>query len=246
MSPRRSNLSLNQKITISLAFLAILASILAAFISGHDWFPDKTSSELGTTTTPNHQLATPLVFDSFNTSQGFQSTGPQVRISQGSIFWNVSRSDGDQFLYREIPTFKGNVRLTVLGQIDDWTNNCRGGVGIGDKPGSGIAVYFGYYGGGCPSSSAVVTASGATFDMQEDPQCTFVGDWLRINPQTPTQVKLTTDDSSAELAVEGIGTAIGTVDYHGYFSTLWIGLSGDGDQPSCSGKIDSITIEPIQ
>jgi hypothetical protein len=38
MSPRRSNLSLNQKIIISLAILGIIATIFAAFVSGHDWF----------------------------------------------------------------------------------------------------------------------------------------------------------------------------------------------------------------
>jgi formylglycine-generating enzyme required for sulfatase activity len=38
MSPRKSSLSLNQKITISIAVLAIVVTIFTAFISGHDWF----------------------------------------------------------------------------------------------------------------------------------------------------------------------------------------------------------------
>ena len=39
MSPRRlSSLSLNQKLTLLIAFLAIVGTIIAAFVSGHDWF----------------------------------------------------------------------------------------------------------------------------------------------------------------------------------------------------------------
>ena len=41
MSSRRSSLSLNQKITISVSILAIIAAVFTAFASGHDWFsPD--------------------------------------------------------------------------------------------------------------------------------------------------------------------------------------------------------------
>lgn len=191
-------------------------------------------------------VAARLAFDEFNADQGFQSTGDQVRISQGKIFWNVSRNGGDQYLYRTIPTFRGNMRLTVVGQINEWTNNCRSGVGIGDKPGSGIAIHFGYYGGGCSITKAMIMASGASFNIQEDPQCTFVGDWLWIYPKTPMRVELTTNASSAELVVEGVGNAKGIVNYPGDFNTLWIGMSGDGDWPSCSGEIDSIKIEPLQ
>jgi hypothetical protein len=38
MSSRRSTLSFNQKLTLLFALLAVIAAIIAAFISGHDWF----------------------------------------------------------------------------------------------------------------------------------------------------------------------------------------------------------------
>jgi hypothetical protein len=38
MPPRRSSLSLNQRLTIFISILAIGTTIIAAFISGHDWF----------------------------------------------------------------------------------------------------------------------------------------------------------------------------------------------------------------
>jgi|SRR5688572_18971554 len=194
---------------------------------------------------PTQPLSSLISFENFDANLGFKSTVPQnIYISQEKVFWNVSRSGGDQYLYRTIPTFQGNVRLTVVGQVNDWTNNCASGVGIGDKLGSGIAINFGYYGGGCPTSGAVITATGATLDIQEE-QCTFVGDWLWINPKTPTRAELTTKFTLAELSVEGIGKAKGIVNYVGDYKLLWIGMSGNGDWPSCSGEIHSIKIEPL-
>ena len=190
-------------------------------------------------------LAAGLVFDEFNANQGFQSTSSQVEIYQGKILWNVNRSGGEQYLYREIPAFRGDVRLTVVGQVNDWTNNCAVGVGIGDRLGSGIAIKFGYYGGGCATSGTVITALGATLDMQES-YCSFSGDWLWISPNTPTHAELTTDFTLAELAVERIGKAEGVVSYVGDYKLLWIGMTGNGDWPSCSGEIHSIKIEPLE
>lgn len=43
MPPRRSTLSLNQKLTLIIASLAVIAGIIAAFISGHDWFSSSPS-----------------------------------------------------------------------------------------------------------------------------------------------------------------------------------------------------------
>jgi hypothetical protein len=39
MPSRRSSLSLNQRLTLIIAVLALVATIIVAFISGHDWFP---------------------------------------------------------------------------------------------------------------------------------------------------------------------------------------------------------------
>ena len=42
-SRRSSSLSINQKLTLLIASLAILGTIIAAFISGHDWFKSQSS-----------------------------------------------------------------------------------------------------------------------------------------------------------------------------------------------------------
>ena len=193
---------------------------------------------------PTTPIVAPLVFESFNANQGFQSTSNRLKIANGKIFWDVRRNEGDQYLYQNIPTITGNVRLTVVGQINESDGNCAIGVGIGDKLGSGMAINFGYYGTGCSQQGTVITASGATFNMQES-YCNFTGDWLWINPKTPTRVELTTNSSSAELAVEGIGKTTGSLDYMGDYNLLWVGMRGNGDSPYCSGEIHSIEIEPL-
>jgi hypothetical protein len=186
-----------------------------------------------------------LTFDGF-IANDFQSIGTGVRISQGKIFWDVSRRNGNQFLYRNIPSFNGNVRLSAVGQINNWTNNCAVGVGIGTSLGSGIGINFGYYGGGCGITKAAVMGSGATFNMQEVANpCNFNGNWLLVDPNTPVHASMTTDSSSVELSVDGAGKANGVLNYHGDYNLLWIGMSGDNDYPSCSGEIDSIKIEPL-
>jgi hypothetical protein len=38
MSSRRSSLSRNQKLTLLIALLVVIVSLIAAFVSGHDWF----------------------------------------------------------------------------------------------------------------------------------------------------------------------------------------------------------------
>lgn len=203
------------------------------------------STEIALLKLPTQLVASPIDIKYFDASVGFNSTSPQLYISHGKVFWDILRSGGDQYLYRTIPKFEGNVRLIVVGQINEWTSNCAIGVGLGDKVGSGIAINFGYYGGGCSQSGAVVTAQGVAFNAQENPQCNFVGDWLWIKPKTPIQAELTTNFSMANLKVKGIGVAEGILGYLGNFNTLWIGMKGDGDWPSCSGEIDSIKVEPL-
>ena len=45
MSSRRLKLSLNQRLTLSLTVLAIVAALIVAFFSGHDWFEDIPSTK---------------------------------------------------------------------------------------------------------------------------------------------------------------------------------------------------------
>jgi hypothetical protein len=62
----------------------------------------------------------------------------------------------------------------------------------------------------------------------------------------PYSAILMTRGSRARLDVPAVSTVDGSTDYQGDFDTLWVGYRGDGDFPSCSGKIESVLIEPAQ
>src|SRR5215211_4619556 len=50
-----SNLSLNQQLTLLIAFLAVIGTMITAFISGHDWFqPSKPQEAVSITPTVNY------------------------------------------------------------------------------------------------------------------------------------------------------------------------------------------------
>lgn len=182
--------------------------------------------------------------EEFDNANAFFYTSGNVTVVDGRAAWSVSRSGGSQFIYRSIPAFSGDVRITVTGQVDDWTNNCRAGIGIGDDVGSGAAIYFGFFGGGCQTSGPVVTAGGASLDLSEM-DCEFSPNWPWIQAKTPYTVVLTLHQNQADLEVSGIGNVSGSVDYSGEYTMLWVGLKGDGDWPACSGSFDSILVEPI-
>jgi hypothetical protein len=75
--------------------------------------------------------------------------------------------------------------------------------------------------------------------------CTFTGDWLWLEKSTPYTVVLTILDGTANLSVDGVGSASGMPTDESVYSTLWIGNSGNGDWPECEGTIDTVTIEPL-
>lgn len=207
----------------------------------------------------NGTIQSPII-EEFDDPNIFTSTNPErVYISNGLVHWNVSRSAGKQFVYREIPRFSGDVKLTVRGQVNSWTNNCFVHAGIGDRlkePPENehqvqLAVKIGYIGGGCgpdrPNTppGAVVMGSGVDLDMYEPSRCNYSGNWLRINPGVPYTAELTVAGEDATLTVPEVGTSTGTRIYNGEFSLLFVGLSDAFDSPSCSGTIDSIIIEPL-
>jgi hypothetical protein len=216
------------------------------------------------TFTPTNTLAIPdevyPIFEEFENPEIFTSTDPDsVYISDGLVFWDISRSAGQQFVYREIPRFSGDVKLTVRGQVNSWTNNCFVHAGIGDRlkePPENehlveLAVKIGFIGGGCGSDEpnsppgAVVMASGVELDMYEPSICIYTGNWLRIDPGVPYSAELTVAGEKAILNVLGVGTSTGTRIYNDDFSLLYVGLSDAGDWPGCSGTIDSVVIEPL-
>jgi hypothetical protein len=184
------------------------------------------------------------IYEEFNSASSFIQTDPDVYIDGGQVHWYVSRSGGTQYVYRSIPSFSGDVRLTVRGQVNSWSNNCFIHAGIGNNVGDGVSVNYGFFGGGCTTNGTMVMASGTTMDYYMV-GCTFYGPWLWIEPDTSYEATLTLSDGSASLSVPGVGTASGSADYFGSYDTLYVGLTGDGDWPYCSGTIDSMVVEPL-
>jgi WD40 repeat protein len=199
--------------------------------------------------TPTSDLSTASsgakIVETFESDQGFIQTSPNVQIVDGQVHWHIKRSDDQQYVYRNIPPFSGNVRLTVRGQVDSWTNNCIVQVGIGEKPGSGLRVNLGWIGGGCETHGPLIDASGVALNRYEKEACQYTGNWLWIDSQTPYTTTLTVIDGSATLAVDGIGSSAGTVKYNGPYTTLSVGNTGRGDWPECTGTIDMVIVEPL-
>jgi hypothetical protein len=229
--------------------------------------PNATGQDFIGTAIPIHSIYLPFIpeadglVEHFNGTNPFTQTVGTVYISDGWVHWHVSRSGGIQYVYRRIPSFSGDVRLIVRGQVDGWTNNCRVRVGIGRKLNevgesehtTGISVNFGFIGGGCgpiqPTlpPGPVVDGSGATdWDFGEGPQaCDYWGNWLRIDAGTPYEAEFTIDEGTVTLTVPGIGTATATPYYNGPYDILFVGNTGHGDWPECWGKIDYVLIEPL-
>jgi hypothetical protein len=183
------------------------------------------------------------VLEEFDQAEAFISTDPDVTVADGRALWSVARNGGEQLLYRSIPTISGNVHLYVVGRVDYASNNCAGRIGIGDAPGTGISVSYGWFGGGCPKNGFLVdVGDGIALDHSMD-GCDFIGDWMWIGANKDYHTDLETLDGMALLSVSGVGLSKGQVTYNGLFNTLWVGLKGDGDWPSCSGSFDSILIE---
>lgn len=228
---------------VAVLILALVAG--ASFSYAQDRFTTAAPSEL-----PNSPMDTEAtgmtakIIEEFDSSDGFTSTDPDVYIQDGKVYWHVYRDGGEQYVYRSIPSFSGDVRLTVSGQVDSAINNCQVKAGIGDGLGTGASVNFGFTGGGCPTNGYVIKASGASLDYSES-NCTFTGNWLWINSGTQYAATLTLANDTAELSVPGVGSSFGTPTYNGLYNTLYVGLTGGGDWPSCSGTIERMVIEPL-
>lgn len=191
------------------------------------------------------QTAAPVtIFEDFIRPDDFQSTTSNVSIANGQVNWHVSRSGGEQFVYRSIPAFSGDVRLTVVGQVDNYTNNCAVRAGIGSGYLTGIAVNFGFTGGGCGTNGPVITTTGASMNAGER-SCNFFGNWMWIEKGRTYQAEMVVRGDQVTLSVPGIGSDSGTLIDQVEYNTLYVGLKGDGDWPECSGVIESITVEPL-
>lgn len=80
--------------------------------------------------------------------------------------------------------------------------------------------------------------------MQES-SCSFSGTWPWVEAQRDYDVELIVEGSDARLAVPNVATVEGTRSYDGEYTTLWVGGYGGGDWPTCSGTIESVTVEPL-
>ncbi len=192
----------------------------------------------------NFSTAPVAITEAFDSSQGFIQTSPNVYINDGQVVWDFQLSGGEQYVYRSIPPFSGDVRLLAQGRVNSWNGNCTVKAGIGEKPGSGLSINFGWTGGGCPTNGPLVDASGVSLDKGES-YCEFTGNWLWVEESTPYTAELTLLDGAAVLTVEGVGDVSGTGTYEGPYTTLWVGNVGNGDWPECSGTISSVIVQPL-
>lgn len=179
--------------------------------------------------------------EEFNDPSIFTSTEPSnVFIDNGQVVWNLTQSNpNDQYIFRSIPEFSGNVKIIVKGQINtNQDGNHHLGIGIGDSYGEGPNINFGnlcrqYY----------VGARGVNMYYTEN-HCELTG-WLLIDNYVPYVAEFMIVDGDVVLTVEGIGRARGDSDYSGIFDTLWIGGEGGKNPPSVSGTIDYVIIEQL-
>jgi len=189
----------------------------------------------------------PPVIEEFSSPADFVQTSSDVYIEGDQVNCNVSRSGGDQFVYRSIPVFNGDFRISVIGQINSWTNNCMCEVGIGDQAGEGVIIGFGWFGGGCPTNGpTIVPAGGLSKTFGHD--CSQNNDWPWFESQIPYRASVEIRGVEATFFVEGqkVDKFFGTNTYAGNYDTLWVGLRGDGDWPQCSINIESVAVEPVK
>ena len=188
--------------------------------------------------------AYPLV-EEFSSPDGLTITDPDKIAIEDGLLLARPVGEGQQFVYRPIPSFSGNVRITLRGQINDWENNCAVRTGIGDALKSGIMITSGFFGGGCPVQGPLVNAGGVALNHGSD-GCDWLGPWLWVEEAQPYEATLTIVDGVAELAVAEVGQVTGTVAYDGVYSMLFAGETGRNVSSNyCSVDIDSVTIEPL-
>jgi WD40 repeat protein len=86
--------------------------------------PDPESEFISSTPTPTPAPAHPanlsktaavVMVEEFESDLGFIQTSPNVKIENGQVKWHFKRNGGEQYVYRLIPPFSGNVRLTARG-----------------------------------------------------------------------------------------------------------------------------------
>lgn len=196
------------------------------------------------THTPVLDSTDTILLEEFNSPEGFSFTDPDIFIEDGKVFWTVYRDGGEQYVYRDIQAFSGDFKLTVIGQINSASNNCMVKAGVGDEPGNGLEILFSWFGGGCPVQGFNIRTGGAQLDIPPHLCTRNWGEeqWPWILGNTEYLAEITIKGNDANLFISGIGDFQGTLTYEGVFDTLYVGLTGGGDWPHCSGEIESIEV----
>ena len=200
------------------------------------------------------------MLEGFDYREGFVQTHPEsVRISDGQVLWYVPLDDGiDRWVYRKIPAFSGDVRITVAGKVDQCAGNSKVIVGIGHDPGGGmefatnvVAIQIGYNGAGCLIQGYVVNARGVDVHIDkpsgEVPPCS--GPWRQfwITSGQTYVATLEISEGSATLSVDGLeDEARGVPIRDGLYDTLVVGHPKSLNDPGwCRGSVDWVLVERL-
>ncbi len=184
----------------------------------------------------------PLV-ETFDSPADFIQTSDHVFIADGRVHWDV-KGDGPQFVYRSIPPFSGDFRLTVRGTIEGGEYNCGVGAGVGDALDHGVGVGFELTGGGCDIHGPLIAAYGVDLHHRYlgcQPQGTFL--WVQSGKAYTATLTFTHPEGT--LAVDGVGEQTATPQYEGVIDTLMVGREGNPGMLRCVGSVDTIIIEPL-
>jgi len=190
------------------------------------------------------------IIEEFDDPSTFSQTSSNVQITEGTVFWNIDFEEGQQYVYREIPNFNGDVKLVVTGRVDSSRGNCATNVGIGrmgdgNQMFDGLGLHLGFYGAGCTTSGYRVSAHGVRLESKES-SCQFTGNWLWIESGRTYTAELTIVDNHVSLEVPNVGVSYGEKLYDGDYRVLYVGLTGNGTWPSCAGTIDSVSIYQLE
>ncbi|HEY9075927.1 MAG TPA: serine/threonine-protein kinase [Anaerolineaceae bacterium] len=233
--PKTKILALPRWLLIPGAAILIIAAFAGLFFALN---PAGTISKTGTV----------IVSENFENPNIWTYTNPTaVVVSGGKAIWNIDTSKGKQYIYRSIPKFSGNFRMTLVGQVNYANNNCGSVVTLGDQDFSKtIGVGMGFYGGGCPVSGFTVIGPATLWDYFYSDGCGLNQNWLWIEANKIYTTVLEIKNGMTTMTVKGQDkTVVGKPVYTGEYNTLYVGYEAAGDYPTCSGSFDSVIIEKL-
>lgn len=166
-----------------------------------------------------------------------------INVTGGQAVWTFHRNRGQQYLYRTIPSFSGDVRITVNGKMDAAANgNCGITVGLTRAiPTAGIGPYFGHV--SCANQKSM-SATGAFLD-QVELSCGLYGQWLWLTPGTYYTATMVVHGNAVDLGLNDGSAIKGSRFYTDTFDQLYIGATGAVENITCSGAVERVTVEQL-